>query len=101
MHYIVRATIPVMAGNELVKGNMDEVFNKVMGDVRPEAAYFAIENGQRTLYLIVNVEAAEETTRIAEPLWLSLEADVEFIPVMTQEDFGKAAPIIADIASRY
>jgi hypothetical protein len=97
----MRATIPVLAGNEMVKGNMEATLNKIMEDVRPKEAYFAIENGQRTIYFIVDVEKASDMPRLAEPLWLALEADVEVIPTMSASDFGEAAPGIARVVSRY
>jgi Domain of unknown function (DUF3303) len=101
VHFLVKATIPNDAGNNLVKGDMDATIGKVMGDVRPEAAYFAAADGQRTIFLVVDIADAADMTRVVEPLWLALEADVETIPVMTQDDFGKAAPIIAGVVAKY
>ena len=102
MRFIVRATVPIEAGNDLVRDpNMAKRFETILGDVKPEAAYFGVESGQRTLYMVVNVQDASELPRIAEPFWLSLEADVDFIPVMTQEDFAKAATHIQAAASKY
>ena len=99
--FIVRATIPVDAGNDMVRGDMGALLQKVMGDLKAEATYFAVESGQRTVYAIVSVENSAEITRIAEPLWLALSADVELIPCMSQDDFGAAMTTIADVASRY
>jgi hypothetical protein len=39
--------------------------------------------------------------RIAEPLWLALKADVEFIPAMDQSDLGAAASHIQRAAQTY
>ena len=52
MKFLIRATIPVVAGNAFVKsagwqGKMDQI----MGDIKPETAYFTLDRGQRTLYL--------------------------------------------------
>jgi hypothetical protein len=101
MHFLIRATIPVDAGNAMVKGDMDATMAKVMGDVRPEAAYFAVADGQRTIFMIVDIAEAAELTRVVEPLWLAFEADVEAMPVLTQDDFGKAGPIIAGVVAKY
>ena len=61
MKFLVKATIPVEAGNAMVKDpNFQSRMDMVMGDVRPEAAYFTIEDGQRTGYFIVNVDSPED-----------------------------------------
>lgn len=100
MRFIVKATLPVDTGNEFVRSpNMAAVVDKVMGDLRPEAAYFAVEMGQRTIYFIVSVEKTSEITRICEPLWLALSADVELIPAMSQEDFGEAMASIGEVVA--
>ena len=103
MKFIVRATIPVDTGNEMVKdpGYMQQLLDKVMGDLRPEAVYFCIESGQRTVYSIVNLEKASEWPRIVEPLWLALGCDVEVIPAMSQDEFGEAMGVIAEVAKKY
>lgn len=101
MHFIIKATIPNAAGNKLVKGDMEATFNKVMGDVRPEAAYFAVDNGQRTVYMIVDVADSADMVRVAEPLWLALEANVETIPAMTAEEFATAGAKIGEVVAKY
>jgi len=102
MRFLVKATIPVKAGNELVG---DPQFGKrmesILSDIKPEAVYFAIEGGQRTIYLITNVKEASQTPAIAEPLWLSLKANVEFIPLMDQADMDRALPSIVQAAKKY
>ena len=102
MKFLVKATIPVEAGNALVRDpNLQARMDSVMEDIRPEAVYFTIENGQRTLYLFVNMENPEDMPRIAEPLWLSWKANVTFQPAFTPEDMEKAMPMIGEIAKKY
>ena len=102
MRFLVKATIPVEAGNALVQDpNFGKRLESIIGDLKPETVYFAAEGGQRTIYLIVNVADVSQTPAIAEPLWLSLSADVEFIPVMDQADMAKATPSIVQAAKKY
>ena len=102
MRFMVKATIPIEAGNDLVHDpNFGKRLEDIMGDLKPEAAYFAAADGQRTMYLIINMDDASQLPGIAEPLWLSLKCSVEFIPVMNQEDFGKAAAAIQQAAQKY
>src|SRR5213078_518751 len=102
MLFIVKATIPNDAGNEMVKSGpaMKALIDKVMGDVKPEAAYFAVAEGQRTLFLVVDIDKSEEMVRIGEPLWLGLEADVDVYPCMSVSDFDKAGPILGEIVPK-
>jgi hypothetical protein len=45
-------------------------------------------------YVVVNFEDASKIPAIAEPVFLWLKADVEFMPVMLPEDLAKAGPSI-------
>jgi hypothetical protein len=102
MRFLVKATLPVDAGNALVRGpNMGQQIEGILRDIAPEATYFTAQDGQRTIYPVVNLDGAHELPRVAEPLWLALEADVDSIPVMDQADFGKAAPLIEQAAQKY
>ena len=102
MRFLTRVTLPNEAGNALCRDKeMNRKMETVMSDVHPESVYFGIENGQRTLYCVVNVEGSHELPRISEPFMLGLKANVEFIPVMNQEDFKKAATHIEAAARRY
>ena len=102
MRFLVKATIPVDAGNELVQDpQFGSRLERLLGDLKPETAYFAIAGGQRTMYFIVNVADASQTPAIAEPLWLDFRADVELIPVMTKADMAKATPSIMQAAKKY
>jgi len=46
-------------------------------------------------------ENTSEVPRTVVPLWLSLKAHVELIPVMDQSDFGHAAQYIEQAAKKY
>ena len=102
MRFLVRATIPMDAGNALVHDpNFGKRMEDILSDIKPEATYFCAEGGQRTLYCVVNIDDISRLPAIAEPLWLSLKASVDFIPALTQEDFAKAAPSIEQAAKKY
>jgi len=102
MLFLMKVSIPVDVGNDLVRGpDMASRMNDVLGHVRPEAVYFAVGDGQRTLFLVVNAEDASELPRLVEPFWLAFEADIEVTPVMSQADFEKAAVHIAEAAKKF
>ena len=102
MKFLVKATMPIESGNAIIHSpNWSQQIEQVLGDLRPEAAYFAVANGQRTIYAVVDLADSSELPRIVEPLWLALKADVEVIPIMDQADFGKAAAHIEQAAKKY
>lgn len=68
-----------------------------MNDVKPEAVYFAATNGQRTIYLVLDMENRDNLSETVEPLWLDWRAEIYFSPVMTAEDFEKAAPTLQKV----
>ena len=102
MRFLIRATIPVEAGNVLVRDpNFGKVLQDILSDLKPEAVYYAVEQGQRTIYFVVNVAETHQIAAIAEPLWLSLKANIEWIPAMNQADFTKALPGIERAVGKY
>jgi hypothetical protein len=102
MRFLVKATIPLEAGNDLVRDpEMASRMKAVMEDIKPESVYFTIGDGQRAMYLIVNMEDASDMVRIAEPLWLAFEADVDAVPVMTQEDVLRGTTRFQEMLEKY
>ncbi len=99
MRFLVKVHIPVEAGNAgLLDGSILPKIQNYLNEVKPEAAYFFLENGQRTLYVVLSIDRPEQLVEIGEPLWLDLKADVNVCPVMNAEDFEKAAAAIQRIA---
>ena len=102
MRFLLKATIPVEAGNALVRDpNFGKVMEDILADLKPEAVYYAVEHGQRTVYFVVNVEQTHQIPALAEPLWLSWKANVELIPAMNQAEFSKAIPALERAVKKY
>ena len=58
--------------------------------IKPEAAYFTEQNGQRGAVLIVDLPDPSKIPALAEPWFLTFEADVEFRVVMSPDDLKRA-----------
>ena len=100
MRFIVKASIPTVAGNKAVReGSLGSKLQTVLADLKPEAAYFFEDGGHRTALLVVNIQDASEIPRVAEPFFLGMQAEVRFHPVMTAEDLGKAG--LEDLAKKW
>lgn len=102
MRFLVKARIPVEAGNAFIRdAKFKKRMDEILGDIKPETAYFLAECGQRNMYLIVNLDGAHQIPAVAEPLWLALKADVDFVPIMDAADMAKATPSIERAAKKY
>ena len=88
MRMMVSFSIPVEDGNEAVRsGTMGQLLREYMEENEPEAAYFTTDDGgERGGFFILDMEEPSEMIKLAEPLFLNLNARVTFKPVMTAED---------------
>jgi len=102
MHFLIKAKIPIEAGNELMKNpKFGKIMDSIIGEIKPKSVYFTIEKGHRTILMMVHCKEAHELPKYAEPLWLGLHADVHFLPLMDQNDFNKAQPHIQNAVKKY
>ena len=91
MRMLVHAKIPHKKFNEAVKdGSAGQKMKRILDEIKPEAVYFTEYEGRRGAIMIVNVEDPSKVPSLAEPWFLSFEADVEFHIVMTPEDLSRA-----------
>jgi hypothetical protein len=102
MRWMIKFSIPVNEGNELVKsGKISRNFQSLMEEFKPEAAYFFPENGQRSGFMIVEATESSDLARIGESFWFGLHADISVTPVMNGEDLGKGLGGIEGIIKKY
>ena len=102
MRFLVKVTFPVETGNAAVRnGSLGKTMDSILGDLKPEAAYFIEEAGKRTAILFVDLQETNQITQVAEPFFLSFDASVEFHPAMSPDDLRKAAPILERVAKTY
>jgi len=83
--------IPHQPFNAAVKdGTAGAKLNGILEAIKPEAAYFTEHGGHRGAVLVVNMADASKIPALAEPWFLTFEADVEFRIAMTPDDLKKA-----------
>jgi len=100
MRMLMEIQMPHEPFNTLVKnGTAGQVIQKILGDLKPEAAYFTARNGNRGGIIVVDLADASKMPAIAEPFFLQFNASVSFHPCMTPEDLGKAG--LDDIGKKY
>ena len=102
MRMLFKVSIPVESGNAVIKnGTLGSTIGSILEEIKPEAAYFAEDNGVRTGFIFVNVASESDIPRLAEPWFLAFNASVELHPCMTGEDLEKAGPAIEAAVKKY
>ena len=91
MKILLTAKIPHQKFNAAVKdGSAGAKLNKILEAIKPEAVYFTDQDGCRSAVLIVDLPDASKIPALAEPWFLTFEADVQIRVVMTPEDLKKS-----------
>ncbi len=102
MRFLVTASIPVAAGNASARaGTMGETIQSILEQTKPEAVYFAAQDGKRTAIMIIDMADASELPAIAEPWFLAFDASVDATPVMLPEDLQAAGPAIESAVKKF
>ena len=102
MRFLVKVNIPVEAGNGAAKaGKLGTTIQSILADLKPEAAYFTDNNGQRTAFLFLEMQDASQIPAIAEPWFLAFDASIEIHPVMVPDDLAEAGGAIEQAVKKY
>jgi hypothetical protein len=102
MRFLVKVSIPVEPGNAAAKsGKLGATIQSILADLKPEAAYFTDDNGQRTGLIFLEMASASQIPAIAEPWFLAFNASIEFKPVMIPDDLAKAGSSIEAAVKKY
>src|SRR5947209_2546117 len=91
MRVMLNVKIPHAAFNAAVKdGTVGAKMQRIIAAMKPEAIYFTEQNGMRSAVVIVDLPDASKIPSLAEPWFLTFNADVEFRIVMSPEDLAKS-----------
>jgi hypothetical protein len=103
MRMLLRVSIPVETGNAAAKaGALGSTVERILADLKPEAAYFfADDNGQRCGSIVFDMADSSQIPAIAEPWFLAFNAKISLRPVMNPQDLGKAGPSITKAVEKY
>ena len=102
MRFLLKVNIPVEAGNTAAKaGKLGATIQSILSDLKPEAAYFMDDRGQRTGLIVLEMQDASQIPAIVEPWFLAFNASIEIHPVMIPADLAKAGPAIEQAVKKY
>lgn len=91
MRMLLHVEFPAEPFNRFVRdGSAGQKIQKILEDIKPEAAYFSEYDGSRGGTLVVNVNAPSDVPVLAEPFFLIFNAQVRFRVAMTPEDLGRS-----------
>jgi hypothetical protein len=92
MKFILRLHLPPEYGNKMLQdSNFSNKIERVLNQIKPEAVYFALAEGERGIYMIVNLPSDEMMGTVIEPLWtiFNCKSHINFTPVMELSDIQK------------
>ena len=102
MRMLLKVNIPTPEGSEAMKtGAIPAKLQEILDEIKPEAAYFAEDGGERTAYIFVDMAEPSDLPRLAEPFFLAFNARFTARPAMTVEDLAKAGPAIERAVKKY
>lgn len=87
MRTLMKVVMPVEAGNRAINdGSLPAAVQALIEANKPEASYFYSERGRRAMLFVLDMKDASQIPELAEPLFMSLNAEVELYPVMNAAD---------------
>ncbi|HYP37516.1 MAG TPA: DUF3303 family protein [Stellaceae bacterium] len=102
MRMMIKFSFPVDAGNAAIRtGKVEKVFQQLIEDLKPEAAYFHAVDGDRGGFFVVNMQESSQIAEIAERLFFGVSAKIELVPVMTADDLRKGLSGVQATIQRY
>jgi hypothetical protein len=83
-------SIDTAAGNAGVKnGELAKVIGQTLERYKPEAAYFGIKDGKRTMFMVFDMQDASQMPPLGEPFFMGFNAEISLEPVMNGDDLRK------------
>jgi hypothetical protein len=100
MRMMLHVVMPVETTNAAIRsGQFVPFMQKVLADLKPEAAFFTEDEGTRSGYIFFDMKDSSDLPGIAEPWFLALGATLTVKPAMSAQDLGGAAGAAIEAAA--
>ncbi|BCS56019.1 panthothenate synthetase [Geobacter sp. SVR] len=91
MRMLMTVELPTAHFNVAVKdGTAGRKLERILEQLRPEAVYFTEQDGRRSAIMIVNLENPAQIPALAEPWFLTFNAEVRFSIAMTPDELRRS-----------
>ena len=92
MRILLKVNIPVEPGNAAAKsGKLASTIQAILAEQKPEAVYFADNDGQRAAYIFLDMQDASQIPAIMEPWMLAFNARMRSFVMRGFEEPPQAA----------
>jgi hypothetical protein len=88
MRTVILVHFGLEANKTMSEPHFEDTFKKIVGNLKPEAAYFFPSGGSRTMFFVIDLASPDKLPPLLEPLW-QLGATVDVHPAMNQEELMK------------
>jgi len=100
MKMLLKAVFPNEPFNSFVKkGTVGKSLEKFLGELKPEAVYFTLEDGKRCALMLLNINKPGDYVKYAEPFFLQFDAQIKYDIVMSPEELKAAG--LEEIGKKY
>ncbi|NEB00494.1 hypothetical protein [Streptomyces sp. SID13726] len=87
MRVLLKVAMDTEKANEAIgNGTLPKLIEASLEQIKPEAAYFTAENGERTAYLFFDMQDSSQMPVLSEPFFMNLNAKISYTPVMNYDD---------------
>ncbi|HWU10213.1 MAG TPA: hypothetical protein VN520_28220 [Streptomyces sp.] len=86
MRMLLTAQMDTQITNRSISdGTMSKMMEEIVERLKPEAAYFAIQNGRRTCLMVFDMQDSARIPPLMEPLFHA-GSEIGLVPVMNLDD---------------
>jgi len=90
MRVLLKVCMDTEKANDAIShGTLPKLIEQSMEQIKPEAAYFTADEGERTAFLVFDLQEVSQIPVISEPFFLNLGARIDYTPLMNLEDVEK------------
>jgi len=91
MRVMLKISLPPGPFNTLAReGTVGQKIGMILEETKPESLYFTGNRYGRGAIAVYDVRDSSDIPRVAEPWFLTFNAEVEYGPAITPEELGKA-----------
>ena len=96
MRMLMTVQMNTEASNHSIKdGRLPKMMEATLKELHPEAAYFTTHEGDRTAYIVFDLDEPVRMPEIAEPFFMELQAKVDWSPVMNADEMQQGVARLA------